>query len=103
MENIQNLKSKTPNFGAPLDPWGGTAQKSCTKSKVPIFFLGDLFFEKMLNSKSLFFQPVPTHLDPNISGLTPKFIIRLPKFSSPRSKVSSKVCHVPVGKKLRGR
>ena len=34
-------------------------------------------------------------------GLTPKFKIPLPRLFSPGTKVSKKVCHTPVGQKLR--
>ena len=41
------------------------------------------------------------HSGSNISGLTPKFKILLPRLFSPGPKVSKKVCHTPVGQKLR--
>jgi hypothetical protein len=55
---------------------------------------------KMPNSQKIFFW-VGTCPGSNILGLTPKFKIPLPRLFSPGPKVSKKVCHTPVGQKLR--
>ncbi len=49
----------------------------------------------------LCFWQVPTHLCPDISGPTQKYKILLPRLFSPGLKVSKKVCHTPVGQKVR--
>jgi hypothetical protein len=64
-------------------------------------FRGSMFNVKMPNSQKIFFGRVPTCSGSNISGLTPKFKIPLPRLFSPGLKVSKKVCHTPVGQKLR--
>jgi len=51
--------------------------------------------------KNYFFGRVPAHSGSNISGPTPKFKIPLPRLFSPGPKASNKVCHTPVGQKLR--
>ena len=51
--------------------------------------------------KKLFFWGVPARSGSNISGPTPKFKIPLPRLFSPGTKVSKKVCHMPVGQKFR--
>jgi len=56
----------------------------------------------MPNSKKhIFGGQVPANSGSNILGPTPKFKILLPKGFSPGPKVSKKVWHTPVGKKLR--
>ena len=64
-------------------------------------FRGGMFYVKMPNSKKIFFGRVPARSGSNISGPTPKFKIPLPRLFSPGPKVSKKVCHTPVGQKLR--
>ena len=51
--------------------------------------------------KKYFFGRVPAGSGSNISGPTQKFKIPLPRLFSPGPKVSKKVCHTPVGQKLR--
>ena len=64
-------------------------------------FRGGMFYVKMPNSKKIFFWRVPARSGSNISGPTQKFKIPLPRLFSPGPKVSKKVCHTPVGQKLR--
>jgi hypothetical protein len=55
----------------------------------------------MPNSPQKIFVRVPACSGSNILGPTPKFKILLPRLFSPGLKVSKKVCHTPVGQKLR--
>ena len=64
-------------------------------------YSGGLFYVKMPNSQKIFFWRVPAHSWPDILGPTPKFKIPLPRLFSLGPKVSKKVCHTPVGQKLR--
>ena len=64
-------------------------------------FRGGMFYVKMPNSKKIFFWAGTRRSGSNISGPTPKFKIPLPRLFSPGPKVSKKVCHTPVGQKLR--
>jgi hypothetical protein len=51
--------------------------------------------------KNIFGGQVPAHSGFNIAGPTPKFKILLSRLFSLGHKVSKKVCHTPVGQKLR--
>jgi len=62
---------------------------------------GVCFMWKCQIPKKYFFGRVPARSGSNISGPTPKFKIPLPRLFSPGPKVSKKVCHTPVGQKLR--
>ena len=64
-------------------------------------FRGGMFNVKMPNSQKIFFGWVPACSGSNISGPTPKLKIPLPRLFRPGPKVSKKVCHTPVGQKLR--
>ncbi len=64
-------------------------------------FRWGMFNVKMPNSQTKNFGRVPARSGSNISGPTPKFKIPLPRLFSPGLKVSKKVCHTPVGQKLR--
>jgi hypothetical protein len=54
-----------------------------------------------IRAKVQWLRRVPTHSDPNISGLNSKVKIWLPVLSKPSPEVSKKVCQTPVGQKLR--
>jgi hypothetical protein len=62
--------------------------------------IGVYFNVKMPNSKKCFFGGYPP-IQTDISGPTPKFKILCPRIFSPGPKVSKKVCHTPLGQKLR--
>ena len=64
-------------------------------------FRWGMFYVKMPNSQKIIFWGVPACSGSNILGPTPKFKIPLPRLFSPGPKVSKKVCHTPVGQKLR--
>jgi hypothetical protein len=60
-----------------------------------------MFYVKMPNSQKIIFGGAPARSGSNISGPTPKLKIPLRRLFSPGPKVSKKVCHTPVGQKLR--
>ncbi len=55
----------------------------------------------MPNSKKILFWQVPDLSEAYILGPSPKFKIPLPRLFRPGPKVSKKICHTPVGQKLR--
>ena len=63
--------------------------------------MGYVLCENAKFSKKKILGRVPARSGSNISGPTPKFKIPLPRLFSPGPKVSKKVCHTPVGQKLR--
>jgi hypothetical protein len=62
---------------------------------------GGLFYVKTPKSENIIFWWVPAHSGPNILGHTQKFKLPYPRLFSLVPKVSKKVCHTPVGQKLR--
>ncbi len=91
------------NFLGPLGPGVGSDEKiEFYKMLLEFDFM---FYVKRPNSPKIYIffleGGVPAHSGSNILGPTPKFKIPLPRLFSPGPKVSKKVCHTPVGQKLR--
>ena len=64
-------------------------------------FRGGMFYVKMPNSKKIFFWAGTRPFRVQYFGPYPKIQNPLPRLFSPGPKVSKKVCHTPVGQKLR--
>jgi hypothetical protein len=92
------LKSEIQKFGGSQGPQGDLRSKCCiAKMLLESDFRGGLFFAKMPNSKKI---PSSTHPFWSFEPL-PKYQNFAPYLFSPSLEVSKKVCHVPVGQKLR--